>query len=392
MLLFGLLAAACGAQADPVAPIVVTPGGAPPMIAIAGSGQSAPAGTAVAIPPRFLLSERDGTPRPGIQVRFSVAAGGGWVVDSLVTTGLDGTAAVEWVLGAALAPQRLRAITSEYITEITAVATAPTPGTTLFGKNDYVEYVVGDAPVILSAPHGGSLTPAEIPDRTGGTQVRDTATEELARSIAAQYFVTTGRRPHLIISRLHRKKLDPNREVVEAAEGQPAAIRAWREYQHFLEVAHAAVSGSSAHGLLLDVHGHGHPIARLEWGYLFTSTQLSGTDIALNGLSTQTSMRMLSTVFPGSVAGLVRGPQSLGALLEARGYPSVPSPTAPAPGTEPYFSGGYLVERHGSRDGGTVNAVQLETNFPGIRDSESNRARFAVALVDAITVFLGLTP
>lgn len=384
-----LLATACGVPADP---ILGGKGGPPPVLLIAGGGQSAPGGTPLPISPRVRVSGQDGTPSPGIEVRFAVATGGGWVVDSVVRTSVDGTASVEWVLGAAGVPQLLRATTSGYTTEVAAIATVTAPGTSLFGKNDYIEYVVGDGPIILSAPHGGSLTPAEIPDRTGGTQVRDTATEELARSIAAQYFTATGRRPHLIISRLNRKKLDPNREVVEAAEGQPVGVRAWREYQHFLEVARTAVSASSSRGLLLDVHGHSHPVARLEWGYLLSSTQLAGTDITLNALSTQLSMRALSALFPGSVAGLVRGPQSLGGLLEARGYPSVPSPTAPSPGTEPYFSGGYLVERHGSRDGGTVNAVQLEINFAGIRDSETNRVRFATALVDAIAAFRAVTP
>ena len=41
-----------------------------------------------------------------------------------------------------------------------------TPGKSYFGKNDYTEYVAGNAPLIYSAPHGDALTPSDIPDRT----------------------------------------------------------------------------------------------------------------------------------------------------------------------------------------------------------------------------------
>lgn len=381
----------CGTP-GPVDPEIPGKGGPPSTWFIAGAGQSAPSGTALPIAPQLKVHGPGGVPQAGVPVRFSVVSGGGWVVDSLVVTNVAGIAAVEWVLGAASDPQVLHATTSEYVLEIRATATVPVPGTTILGRNGYVEYLVGDGPIILSAPHGGSLTPAEIPDRSGGTQVRDTATEELARTIAAQLFATTGRRPHLVISRLHRRKLDPNREVVEAAEGQPAAVRAWREYQHFLEIARSTVTATSSSGLMLDVHGHSHPIARLEWGYLVSGAQLAGSDAALNLLGTSTSVRAIVNGYVGGLAALVRGPKSLGGLLEARGYPSVPSPSAPSPGGDPYFSAGYLVERHGSRDGGSVSAVQLEINFPGIRDSDANRSRFAAALVEAIGVFRGNTP
>ena len=39
-------------------------------------------------------------------------------------------------------------------------------GQSYFGRNSYVEYIAGNSPVILSAPHGGLLTPSSIPDRT----------------------------------------------------------------------------------------------------------------------------------------------------------------------------------------------------------------------------------
>src|SRR5262245_52259457 len=45
-------------------------------------------------------------------------------------------------------------------------AVAYVAGQSYLGTNAYVEYLAGNAPVILTAPHGGSLAPSSIPDRT----------------------------------------------------------------------------------------------------------------------------------------------------------------------------------------------------------------------------------
>src|SRR5687767_711248 len=90
---------------------------------------------------------------------------------------------------------------------------AQKPGQTHFGENQYIEYLVGNLPVILSAPHGGRERPTEIPDREQGTFAFDTNTQELARAVAEELHERTGGWPHLIICRLHRRKVDCNREI-----------------------------------------------------------------------------------------------------------------------------------------------------------------------------------
>ena len=50
-------------------------------------------------------------------------------------------------------------------------------------------------------------------------------------------------------------------------------------------------------------------------------------------------------------ATILRGATSVCGLLENYGYPGVPSPTNPGPGTGNYFSGGYSTDRHGSVNG-----------------------------------------
>src|SRR5262245_851973 len=103
-------------------------------------------------------------------------------------------------------------------------------GHSYFGVGNYIEYVAGNSPVILTAPHVGSILPATIPDRTaascGGeaTTVTDGNTRELVLAMQQKFFERFGKYPHVIIANLSRRKLDPNRLLVEAACGNAAAV------------------------------------------------------------------------------------------------------------------------------------------------------------------------
>ena len=106
------------------------------------------------------------------------------------------------------------------------------PDSVYYGREKYVEYYAGDLPIILSAPHGGRLTPDEIPDRTYGTTVTDDNTYELTKTVMETMVARFGGRPHVILCRLKRTKLDANRDSVEAAQDDKYALRAWQEYHH----------------------------------------------------------------------------------------------------------------------------------------------------------------
>lgn len=260
-----------------------------------------------------------------------------------------------------------------------------TPGVPVFGRNDYVEYIPGELAVIISAPHGGALTPTEIPDRTVGTTVTDNNTIELARAVSAALVTRTGRAPHVILAHLRRTKLDANREVVEAAAGNAAAITAWTEYHGFVDTAKALAIARRGYAVYLDLHGHGHAIARLELGYLLSSGDLAQEDKTINsGHLSRSSLRELPAL-ERPFAEILRGSASLGGLMASRGFPAVPSPAMPSPGSDPYFSGGYSTSRHTVKG---VVGLQIEHQFTGVRDTDSNRRAYAAALAEALDLWV----
>ena len=52
----------------------------------------------------------------------------------------------------------------------------------------------------------------------------------------------------------HRSRLDPNRPVEEAAQGNKEAISAYRAFHGAIEAAHTALQGRP--GLHIDFHGY----------------------------------------------------------------------------------------------------------------------------------------
>jgi hypothetical protein len=104
-------------------------------------------------------------------------------------------------------------------------------------------------------------------------------------------------------------------------------------------------------------------LQRAELGYLFRSADLdSGADLdpSLSSISNLARRRATSAA---EFDDLLRGPSSFGAFLEQNGYAAVPSPSDRGPGAgNPYYNGGYLTRRHGSKNGGTVDGIQIESS------------------------------
>ena len=134
-------------------------------------------------------------------------------------------------------------------------------GTTYFGTDSYTEYNAGSLLIIVVAPHGGKLKPNEIPDRDcdGCVVNEDFETQQLSRLIDSALFNLTVCHPHVIINKLHRSKLDANREVIEATDSTAASEVYWSDFHNFVEAAKATVTKNFGKGLIIDMHGHGHP-------------------------------------------------------------------------------------------------------------------------------------
>lgn len=268
------------------------------------------------------------------------------------------------------------------------------PGQVYFGANGYIEYLAGDSPLIISVPHGGDLEPTDIPDRDceGCSFLRDSYTQELAREIRDFTIQRTGCYPHVIINRLHRKKLDMNRELLEATDSVAASEVYWKNYQDFITAAKDSIVKTFGKGLFIDLHGHGHTKQRIEYGYLLYGSQLRESDSAINTTSRirSSSIRNLAGGNLGDRqhAELIRGALALGTLFADRGFPGVPSRQDPFPLVDdPYFNGGFNTLQHGSNPGGTIDAIQMEL-YSAIRFNTVQRRAFADSFVSVTRKYL----
>ncbi len=395
----GLLLACGGSDRTPTTPPAVTP--VATSVVVTGGRATLAIGTTT----QLTAAVRDQQGRDmAAPIAWSSGASSVATVSGsgLVTALAAGTTSITAVAGVSSSSTTASA-------SVTIAVTAPVAfvaGQAYFGRNGYIEYIAGNTPIILSAPHGGALTPASIPDRTanacGGaaTTVTDANTAELVRVMQQRFFARFGSYPHIVISNLSRRKLDPNRRLVEAACGNADAATALTEWHEFIDVAKQAVLQASGKGWYMDIHGHGHAIQRLELGYLLADTDLDRTDAALDAAATFEKASSISTLSQFSsppFSALLRGPSSLGSLYANNGFPSVPSASDPRINGTDYFNGGENTRRHscssaatalGGTTDGEICGVQIEANFTGVRDNAVNRSRFADVTATVLEEFL----
>ena len=278
----------------------------------------------------------------------------------------------------------------------------------IYGYNNYTEYIKGsdDTRIIISIPHGGYQRPDDIPDRSSGCydsatdtctwrhDCGETSSEHCKASILSDMYTTeigvqlhkalhhlTGERPFLVRNSLHRRKLDANRDVDEAAMGVEDAVRAWNDFHGFLAEARGIINERSP-GLVLDVHGQGHAEGWVELGYLFKSEELDQDVLNF----TASSIRSVAERNDDNDDKLIRGSTSVGGLLQWKGYKSVPSSAHPGPAGGRYYSGGYITQVYGSKDGGRVDCIQLE-NPRHVRNAD-NYTMYADTLAFVVDMYM----
>jgi N-formylglutamate amidohydrolase len=259
----------------------------------------------------------------------------------------------------------------------------------VFGTQRYVEYIPGELPLVMSVPHGGLLKPKSVADRSYGVVDSDANTQDLARRIAAEVKKQSGKSVDLVISHLHRSKLDPNREIKEAAQGDQTAEKIWLEYHSYIEQALKASVARHGRAFFIDLHGQNHKDIRVELGYMHRVTDLAKPiqEINSDDFIQSGSMQLISELNPTiPYADLLFGSDSLGAMIEKHGFLATPSPRMTVP-TEPYFRGGYTVDRHVNA-AANVAGLQIEANRIRLRDSPENRQKFAESLVQTLCIYI----
>jgi len=269
------------------------------------------------------------------------------------------------------------------------------PGQIYYDSTGYIEYRAGNLPIILSSPHGGNLRPSSIPNRncSGCKYTKDAWTKEVTEGIYNEMSSETGCYPHVIINWLHRKKLDANRDIIEAADGNPTAETAWQAYHDFIDAAKHQIIEDYGRGLFLDIHGHAHPIQRIELGYLLSKNELQLSDSMLNKDTyiDKSSIRTLvgDNIQNFSHSELLRGQYSFGVIMDNKGFPCIPSSSNPFPlASEPYFAGGYNTKQHGSRDdNGKIDGIQVELNHD-IRFNSVMRGLLIDSLTSGINEYI----
>jgi hypothetical protein len=260
------------------------------------------------------------------------------------------------------------------------------PGSKYLDAFNWVQY--GNMPLVISVPHGGTVAPDSIADRTcaGITTALDTYTIELARAIDSVFQRDYGIKPYLITTDLRRVKLDQNREWGEATCSTNTKTYLWNNFHNAIDTCIQKAIAVYSNCLYIDLHGHGHSIQRLELGYLVNT---NGLQNVLGVNASNTSIGNLLAISSTSFTNLLTGTNAFGTLMAAKGFPSVPSATDPAPQTgDLFFDGGYNTSRYTNR--ATYPKVfgwQIESNYDGVRNTSANRGLFAKAFAQSIIQF-----
>jgi hypothetical protein len=247
----------------------------------------------------------------------------------------------------------------------------------------WVQY--GTMPLVISVPHGGLIAPDSIPDRTcpNITNATDLNTIEMVKAIDSVCFADYKLRPFIVYTTLKRTKLDQNREVAEATCGSSSKEKLWNNFHAAIDTAINRVKTKYPQCLYIDLHAHGHALQQLELGYLLSRTQLQNS---ANVSPTTSSLLSLFDNNAVTLSQLLTGASAFGTLMTNEGYPSVPSAAYPFPApADPYFDGGYNTARYTSVS--KTFGWQVESNYNGVRENASQRARFAKAFLKSIITF-----
>lgn len=254
-------------------------------------------------------------------------------------------------------------------------------------RKNYVEFYEGDIPLIITSSHGGELSPHEIEDRQEGVFESDDFTKELSEAIIAEFYLQIKKIPYAVIAEISRTKVDLNRDENEAYESDKAGL-IYDSFHSLIERSRQEIERKFKKGLYIDVHGQSHSHGAIEFGYLLFNDTLQLSDENLAQFQDRSSIRTLSEFSSETFIEQLKGRNSLGSLMQKRGYESIPSSETPFAQDGHYFEGAYNTISYGSLYGGNISGIQVEFPYKNVRDSEESRDRCAKAFVSSVIEFM----
>ena len=232
--------------------------------------------------------------------------------------------------------------------------------------NDLIEIYSGDLPIVLSAPHGGSLEIEGVPERKGQgvkrfVRTKDMWTDQLTVKLADSIEKKTGKRPYVVVANFHRKFIDANRSADLAYES-PKAKPVYDSYHRAIASARREVLQRWGRGMLFDVHGQA-----AEAKAIFRGTQNGQTTSHLVGKFGQEALSGEKSVF-----GLF-AKESIAVI-----------PDLGPEHRETRYTGGYIVRAYGSSSGGAMDAIQLEfgRELRLLKNNDETARKVASAIVE----------
>lgn len=261
-----------------------------------------------------------------------------------------------------------------------------------YDNEQWTKAVVGSMPLVISVPHGGTLRPDELPDRScsGSVVVTDQNTIDVAEEISDALYERYSVRPYLVICNLARKKIDQNRAIDDPTACMNDQIKSpWNNFHDYIDTAVEDAIKKYGKVLYIDLHGHGHANQRLEIGYSLTSDDLGGIfyNNKLNARWKSSSLKNLDKLNSADdFREYIVGEKAFGSIISEHGFDAVPSVQDPFPEEgAPFFSGGYNGRRYTDTKYKPAFGFQIE--MPS-EFRQAKRTAFAAAFAPSIIKYM----
>lgn len=260
--------------------------------------------------------------------------------------------------------------------EMLTPATKPTRTLPPRKPAELVTIQKGTLPIILSAPHGGTMpvpdterrTGANVPRKRGAknnfTTAFDRNVDHMALRIADEIEKLTGQRPYIVVANFSRRYIDANRMWTDAYES-PIAAKYYHEYHDAIENFRKEILEKNRRGLILDIHGHGGDPESLIRGTADWATVKNMVD------------------FFGKEA--LTGPEGLLGPIEAAGFKINPPNSEDTKLEVQSLNGGFITRNYGSFQGGAFDSVQWELG--NAYRTADGIDKFAPVAADALVKF-----